>query len=410
MSCPAPTELQAKLDGIQGEYHRLAAKRHLKVCPHCKSRMDALSQIKGVLAEYFNHTPPSSREDCPNSIDLVAYVEGRDLAQCAVPSRVAQHIEQCEACAEWTAYLRYWLESPRDAFPRTPRRLKSKAREMIPAFTLGWVRPRYAIAATAVACLALLVTVQFRQQTGTLPPSIQIGPMVPPAETSVPPTQTKGQKPGATAPIPPRGESITTLRGPGGEALGSRRYPYPAAPLPPSLLRGPATARPTEPVFVTFRYGLHGAEVQELAIPFGTVPILSSKYDYSLRVRPNQDGWLYVFQVDSRGGLVQLFPSTSYGTLSNPLLAGRDYSLPTEHTWFYLDETAGTETILVAFSNNRAKDWEDLYRRFQSTHDPLLVQSLTEDLQNLASLGLGGRGQHRACVVFRFQHESSEDH
>lgn len=81
---------------------------------------------------------------------------------------------------------------------------------------------------------------------------------------------------------------------------------------------------------------------------------LLSGTQYKVVLTPHQDGYAYVFQVDSHGGVFQLFPMESFGNTrlgnANPVKAGDTAVLPARDKAFVLDSSPGQERILVYFS------------------------------------------------------------
>ncbi|MCP5198152.1 MAG: caspase family protein [Gammaproteobacteria bacterium] len=85
---------------------------------------------------------------------------------------------------------------------------------------------------------------------------------------------------------------------------------------------------------------------------------------YKIVLRPDQDGYVYIFQVDSSGHIQRIFPMASYGKLRlnnlNPVRRGVTYFLPAEKKAFRLDRKRGKESIYMFSSRQPRPDIEDL--------------------------------------------------
>lgn len=76
-------------------------------------------------------------------------------------------------------------------------------------------------------------------------------------------------------------------------------------------------------------------------------------YDnFALLLRPEQASYVYIWQIDSSGRVLRLFPNAEFHDHLNPVSEGAEVWLPsanTRHRWFHLDLHAGKEEfILVA--------------------------------------------------------------
>lgn len=94
---------------------------------------------------------------------------------------------------------------------------------------------------------------------------------------------------------------------------------------------------------------------------------LRSGDHYKIIFTPNQDCFVYIFQVDSANMVYSLFPMEQFGTLTlnnvNPLKAGETYYIPAEGKSFVLDDQTGTERIYFLAAFERDTDLEAEYRR-----------------------------------------------
>jgi len=85
---------------------------------------------------------------------------------------------------------------------------------------------------------------------------------------------------------------------------------------------------------------------------------------YKILIRPEADGYLYIFQVGSSGAVFRLFPMAEYGNLRlnnlNPIRAGGTYYLPATNKAFQLDNQRGKEAIYVFASRQPRPEVENL--------------------------------------------------
>ena len=361
MKCRPTHELVARLEGADGWLRRLAAERHIRRCRSCRDRLAGLTGAEEVIRRYFEIRAAARKPSCPTWEELVALVEG-DLLE-ADRSRVAEHAESCRECSRSIGQLRMWSEGLGEAHLSPSKRMRAEARRAwAPAPTRRWRLVAYP-AAAGVALGAVLLTLPRK------PPDTRTGLHAPESGVSAPARERQLASQGVT------------------------------------MMGAVAGVRERSSVLVAFRYRLHGsAEIRELEPPFQFIPSLSSKDDYALRVRPPRDGWLYIFQIDSRGRLAQLFPSARYGTAQNPVKAGVEYWIPADNLWYYLDETEGVETIYVAFSSSRRDQWEELARRAEQMGDKLAAKQLSSQLAALASADRSGNEARGSCVSLQFAH------
>jgi len=86
--------------------------------------------------------------------------------------------------------------------------------------------------------------------------------------------------------------------------------------------------------------------------------VLHSGDAYALYVRPTDNCYLYIYQVDDLGRSYRLFPNKEYFTGNNPLRAGEDYWIPNTEQYFFLDETTGKERFYLFASLERIVELE----------------------------------------------------
>lgn len=87
---------------------------------------------------------------------------------------------------------------------------------------------------------------------------------------------------------------------------------------------------------------------------------LTSKDNYALYLKPGQDCWIYIYQTDSAGNTLRLFPNDDFKTQGNPMAAGREYWAPNDGDYYFLDENKGRETIYVVASRRPKPELEAL--------------------------------------------------
>ncbi len=117
---------------------------------------------------------------------------------------------------------------------------------------------------------------------------------------------------------------------------------------------------------------------------------LTSKDNYALYLKPAQDCWVYVYQADSAGNTVRLFPNPDFDTASNPLTAGKEYWAPNSGDYYYLDENKGLETLYVVAS-----------RKPNATLDGLVAAKQETFLRKVDELKLMGAAGRRSVNVVK---------
>ncbi|HRD65268.1 MAG TPA: serine/threonine-protein kinase [Candidatus Competibacter sp.] len=140
--------------------------------------------------------------------------------------------------------------------------------------------------------------------------------------------------------------------------------------------------------------------------------VLHSGDRYQIRFTPEQNGYVYVFQIDSSGAVYRLFPPESAGTAqagnANPVRAGTAYFVPAEDEAFQLDDQTGQEQIHVLALKNQNAELENQYaalveaRRAQdSARITELQMRLTDRLQ---------RARAGAVPALNFKHNARGSH
>jgi serine/threonine protein kinase len=140
--------------------------------------------------------------------------------------------------------------------------------------------------------------------------------------------------------------------------------------------------------------------------------VLHSGDRYQIRFTPEQDGYAYIFQIDSSGAIYRLFPFEGGDTLPagnvNPVRAGVTYFVPAEDEAFQLDDQIGQEQIRVLAFKNRNIDLENQYtalaeaRRAQDSARIAVLQIRLTDSLNKTQAG--------APPILNFKHNARGSH
>jgi hypothetical protein len=164
----------------------------------------------------------------------------------------------------------------------------------------------------------------------------------------------------------------TSLRGddltPAAVRLDERTRSVPAGEVLKVVFEGapPAPDKAVGPL--RLQVGLYARRAGETAYrPLIDGDPLASQVDrYWVGIRPQADGFLYVFQVDSQGRADWLFPANRLAASSgsNPVKASDVIQIPpAEKTAFYLDTHTGAEHLYVVFSATRWPALEEALAR-----------------------------------------------
>jgi hypothetical protein len=86
--------------------------------------------------------------------------------------------------------------------------------------------------------------------------------------------------------------------------------------------------------------------------------VLKSGDSFAIYIKPSDDCYLYVYQVDSMNKSFRLFPNSKYNTGPNPLAAGSDNWMPNSKQLYVLDETTGKEYFYIFASREPVSDFE----------------------------------------------------
>lgn len=88
--------------------------------------------------------------------------------------------------------------------------------------------------------------------------------------------------------------------------------------------------------------------------------VLTSNDNYCVYFRPKRRAYVYIIQVDSANKAVRLFPSEDFGTAQNPVEGGKEYWLPGEKEFFYLDNNPGREELFIFATGSPSPELENL--------------------------------------------------
>lgn len=98
--------------------------------------------------------------------------------------------------------------------------------------------------------------------------------------------------------------------------------------------------------------------------------VLHSGDRYKVVFTPPRDGFVHLFQVDSAGNFFQLFPMTEFRGVklnnTNPVHAGRTYTLPGPDKSYQLDAAVGRERILLVFADESNTELDSLATKIDS--------------------------------------------
>jgi len=100
--------------------------------------------------------------------------------------------------------------------------------------------------------------------------------------------------------------------------------------------------------------------------------ILHSRDAYALYVKPSDNCYLYIFQIDDLGRSYRLFPNNEYKTGINPIQAGENYWIPNTNQYFLLDDVTGKERFYIFASPDRIVELEGTTELQQANVDRIL--------------------------------------
>ena len=137
---------------------------------------------------------------------------------------------------------------------------------------------------------------------------------------------------------------------------------------------------------------------------------LASGDRYKFIILPENDCYLYIFQLDTSGKASMLFPMKSFGEVrvnnQNPVKGKVTYTLPGPEMSFVLDQLTGSEKIYVLASNqpdplldelglklNQPDTLDDHYQLSRELTEYLSTKNLISDISPGKSVQLNAKGQ-----------------
>jgi len=84
--------------------------------------------------------------------------------------------------------------------------------------------------------------------------------------------------------------------------------------------------------------------------------VLTNDDNYRVTFKPTRDGYVYVYQIDAAQRVDTIFPNTKYTAVTNPVSSKIVYSVPPEGRWLHLDQTRGSEDIIIVAADTPLDD------------------------------------------------------
>jgi len=116
---------------------------------------------------------------------------------------------------------------------------------------------------------------------------------------------------------------------------------------------------------------------QKLDYPLG----LSPSDNYRLSITVHNTFYLHIFQINSENIPVKLFPGEDPGS-QNPLETGKNYYLPGEKKWYFLDEQKGEEQLYICISEQDIPELEEYYSQYYKTRSATKKEKILTQLIN----------------------------
>jgi hypothetical protein len=159
--------------------------------------------------------------------------------------------------------------------------------------------------------------------------------------------------------------------------------------------RGPEPQVANDPLCFQVSYVYrHGGKGPPKPLNEGEV-LYSGDY-YKIQFTPQEDSYVYIFQIDSSQAISRLFPMASFKGVAvnhqNPVRAGATYTLPAKDKSFQLDNQRGKETLYFMAFRQPNQDLENQYdallKARQQNNSVRANQLETQLAQNLKTKGL----------------------
>jgi len=118
---------------------------------------------------------------------------------------------------------------------------------------------------------------------------------------------------------------------------------------------------------------------------------LRSRDNFQVHFETSSPAFIYILLYDSEGKASQLFPNPKIDQ-SNFVEGGRSIVIPERDSWFWLDESPGTETVYVIAAKNSMSDIKGLLAKMESTDDAGQKNASQQIRQSIAVMqrGVGG--------------------
>lgn len=105
---------------------------------------------------------------------------------------------------------------------------------------------------------------------------------------------------------------------------------------------------------------------QGQAVRLGEGAALKSGDGFRVYFQPQQDCYVWIYQVDGTGKVAQHFPKPDLGnSLANPVKKGQQYWIPGFGAWWTLDDVKGEEKIYLVATTSPSAELDTLEARFR---------------------------------------------
>ena len=127
--------------------------------------------------------------------------------------------------------------------------------------------------------------------------------------------------------------------------------------------------------------------------------ILRSGDHYKIQFTPDENCYVYIFQVDSTNTIYPLFPVNDFNGIAatnrNPVRVDTTYHLPAEDKSFFLDQQKGIEMIYFLAFRNANPTWDRIAQQLSTglqQGDTGLIAAASAQITNtlVAMRGVGG--------------------
>jgi len=92
--------------------------------------------------------------------------------------------------------------------------------------------------------------------------------------------------------------------------------------------------------------------------------------DFAVVIKTDETMYIYIWQTDSSGKVLRIFPNAEFSLIGNPVLPAQWLWLPSvqdKKRWFHLDLNPGEEEIVIVASVAARPELENLLRRLTVT-------------------------------------------